>query len=353
MRVEQLKGDYMKNNQLKKGRLPIYLSLSLILQTTIPCFGWGDGGHMMVAKIAYDRLNPTARAEADRLLAVKIKPISKTLKSLDFIQASHWPDDVRPLPDFAFTAEFHFVDFPFTQDGTPLPSDLPKQENALKALDDYVSTLKTGNDDAEKAEALRFIIHLVGDIHQPLHGSSRVSSRFPEGDRGGNDLHLTERDSQGEKHSVKLHSFWDGGIESFPKMGPNFAPPPVQEVFAAAANVIHNFPDTDAGWDTGDAFAYSVWARESFKIAKEQVYQGLTPGKLVPVSYFERCRPIAERRVAWAGYRLAKLLNTIWPEPVAEQEGHRERGLSVFGATMLRESSENTMTERVAMSAQN
>src|SRR5262249_20134269 len=150
----------------------------LCMGNNVPCFGWGDGGHMMVAKIAYDRLNPTAKAQADRLLAIKIKPAGKTAKSLDFIQAAHWADDVRPLTDFAFTGDFHFIDFPFTQDGSSLPSDLPKDENALKALDDYVSTLKTSSDDSEKAEALRFIIHIVGDIHQPLHCSSRVSSKL-------------------------------------------------------------------------------------------------------------------------------------------------------------------------------
>src|SRR5207253_4542130 len=114
----------MKHNLLKKMRPPVLsASVLLLAQSTFQCLGWGDGGHMMVAKIAHDRLNQTARAEADRLLAVRIKPVSKTLKSLDFIQASHWPDDVRPLPDFAFTAEFHFIDFPFSQDGTALPSD--------------------------------------------------------------------------------------------------------------------------------------------------------------------------------------------------------------------------------------
>jgi len=302
----------MNKTSFKSIRAALCL-LTLISQTTFPCFAWGPGGHMMIAKIAHDRLNAKAKAEADRLCAINIKPMSITGKSLDFIQASHWPDDVRSLSDFSFTADFHFVDFPFSQDGTELPADLPKEENALKALPNYVSTLKTSTDDAEKAEALRFIIHLVGDIHQPLHCSSRVSSKFPDGDRGGNDLHVSETDAEGQKHSVKLHSFWDGGLGNFPKMGTHFEPPPVTDVEAAAANLIQQIPDTDPGWDMGDAFDFHCWAQESFTLAKQQVYKELTPRKPLPQSYIQRCTPIAERRVVWAGYRLAKLLNAIWP----------------------------------------
>jgi hypothetical protein len=300
---------------MKRQSALICLSAFLLARS---CFGWGDGGHMMVAKIAYDRLNKTAKKEADRLVAIKIKPTTVTARSLDFIQASHWPDDVRTQPDFSNTADFHFVDFPFTQDGTSLPSDLPKTENILKALNEYVTTLKSSTDDMEKAEALRFIIHFVGDIHQPLHCSSRVSSKWPDGDLGGNDVHISETDPEGQKHSTKLHSFWDGGIESFPKMGPNFEPPPVQEVITAAAALVQKYPDTDVGWNTGNAFDYNTWAKESFTIAKEQVYKELTHGKAVPQSYFQRCTPIAEHRVVWAGYRLAKLLNEIWPENTAK-----------------------------------
>jgi len=268
---------------------------------------------MIAAKIAHDKLNAKAKAEADRLCAISIKPFGVTAKSLDFIQASHWPDDVRTLPDFTYTADYHFVDFPFSQDGTELPSDLPKEQNALKALPNYIDVLKTSHDDAEKAEALRFVIHLVADIHQPLHCSSRVSSKFTEGDRGGNDLSVTETDLEGQKHSKKLHSFWDGGLDTFPKMGTHFEPPPVTEVETAAANLIQKIPDTDPGWDTGDPFDFNGWAQESFSLSKQQVYKDLTPRKAVPQSYIQRCTPIAERRVVWAGYRLAKLLNTIWP----------------------------------------
>jgi hypothetical protein len=305
----------MKQRSLKDIRSGICI-LAILAQSSLACFGWGPGGHMMVAKIAHDRLNPKAKAEADRLAAIKINPVNVTAESLDFIEASHWPDDVRTLFGFTNTAEFHFVDFPFSQDGTELPEDLPKEQNVLRALTSYVNTLKTSADDNEKAQALRFIIHLVGDVHQPLHCSSRVTSKFTEGDRGGNEVHITETDAEGQKHAKSLHSFWDGGLDTFPATG-HLAPPAVADIEKAADALVKKFPDTDPNWNKGTAFDFNTWAQESFTLAKQQVYTDLVPRKAIPQSYMDRCTPIAERRVVWAGYRLAKLLNTIWPAEAA------------------------------------
>jgi hypothetical protein len=152
-------------------------------------FGWGDGGHEIVAAIAYSRLNDRAKAEADRLLAVPVSPAGRPEPSdpaKRFMHAAHWADDVKPmLPD---TADEHFIDQPFSPDGTTLPGDLPKSDNIVVALKWYVLTLRIGSNDSEKARALRFVIHFVGDIHQPLHCSTRVTRALPEGDRGGNDF---------------------------------------------------------------------------------------------------------------------------------------------------------------------
>src|SRR5258708_32434873 len=107
------------------------LSLALLLGQAL---GWGAGGHMMVAQIAYSRLNPKAKAEADRLIAIEIEPAAITKNSLDFVNASHWPDDLRPVPQFANTLPQHFVDIPFSAGGAPLPHDLPEASNIITAL---------------------------------------------------------------------------------------------------------------------------------------------------------------------------------------------------------------------------
>src|SRR5438270_13657961 len=102
------------------------------------------------------------------------------------MHAAHWPDDVRGT--MPATADEHFVDKPFFTDGSPLPADLPKPVNVIEALQATVATLQHGTSDAEKTKALRFLIHYVGDIHQPLHCATRVTQAMPEGDRGGNDF---------------------------------------------------------------------------------------------------------------------------------------------------------------------
>ena len=193
---------------------------------------------MMTAKIAFDRLNPKAKAEAVRLMAIPINPSEITNKRLGFFRGSVWPDDVRNRPGFEFSGNLHFADFPFSVDSTPLP-ELPEPENVIVALGRYVRVLKTSADDNERAQALRFIIHFVGDIHQPLHCSARVDKKNPGGDQGGNLFFIKVPDR------VKLHSFWDGGLNSFPRGGgpPDFEPPPQNQIDSA----IHGSEHLDSG----------------------------------------------------------------------------------------------------------
>lgn len=91
----------------------------------------------------------------------------------------HWADDLRPFAEFDSFKALHFIDQPFSIDGTALPTGVPGPDNVVKALEDNVNILKTSWDKDAQAQALRFIIHFVGDIHQPLHCATRVSSANP------------------------------------------------------------------------------------------------------------------------------------------------------------------------------
>jgi hypothetical protein len=177
----------MKNHTHRVCESGMALGLvCLILSTPSVSLGWGAGGHMMVAQIAFKRLNPKAKSKANELLAIKINPAAVSAKSKDFVNAAHWADDLRPFPEFDSFKPLHFIDHPFSTDGTALPADLPEPDNIIKALQDNVNILKTSTDKNAQAQALRLIIHFVGDIHQPLHCATRVDSAHPEGDRGGN-----------------------------------------------------------------------------------------------------------------------------------------------------------------------
>jgi hypothetical protein len=263
---------------------------------------------MMVASIAFKRLNPRAKAQAMALLARPINPAAVTAQSTDFINAAHWADDLRPFAEFDSFKPLHFIDKPFSTDGTPLPTDLPEPDNIVKALEDNVNTLKTSTDKDAQAQALRFIIHFVGDIHQPLHSATRVSSALPQGDRGGNSVSINVG---GKK--TNLHSYWDGGIGSFPKTGPNFAPPPLSQIPAAVAKAKAGNPATNPKLKLNDPFNYAAWADESFALAKSTAYQGMQNGVTPSATYNTKALKVARQRVAWGGYRLAALLNAIWP----------------------------------------
>jgi S1/P1 nuclease len=290
----------------------------LILCTPTISLGWGAGGHMMVARIAFGRLNPRAKAQVAKLLAINVtrpglSPKSQRLlaaanaKTKDFVNAAHWADDLRPITEFDSFKELHFIDTPFSDDGTALPS-VPTP-TIINALQDDVNTLKTSTDDNERAQALRFIIHFVGDIHQPLHCTTRVSATMPNGDRGGNQVSI----KLSKKKKTNLHSYWDGGLATFPPTGPNFAPPPLSSIGPAVAKAVAGNPATNPDIKLDDPTNYQAWADESFALAKDKVYPGIANGGTPTNTYRTKGIKVARQRVAWAGYRLAALLNSIWP----------------------------------------
>ena len=301
----------------------------LILCLPSISLGWGAGGHMIVAKVAFDRLKPHAKAEVAKLLAIKVKvklpdgtqptlsPKSQgllaaaTAKSKDFVNAAHWPDDLRPIPEFDPFKPLHFIDNPFSDDGTALPI-LPTP-NIVIELNRDVDILKNSTDDNERAEALRFIIHFVGDVHQPLHCATRVSHANPQGDRGGNLVSIKIKGANGTLKKTNLHSFWDGGLGTFPPEGPNFKPPTLSKVAAAAAKAVAGNPETDPGLKLNDPLNFQSWADESFALAKDVAYKGITNGSTPNANYRSNGAKVANQRVAWGGYRLAALLNSIWP----------------------------------------
>lgn len=305
----------MKNQRqhspLFKRALSIVIVCFIICSPSIS-LGWGAGGHMMTAHIAFSRLNRKARVKVIELLAIEINPAAVTAKSKNFVNASHWADDLRPFPEFDSFKPLHFVDKPFSLDGTALPEIDPN--NIIKALQDNVEILKTSTDKNAQAQALRFVIHFVGDIHQPLHCAAKVSSALPHGDQGGNLVKIKIANADGSLKDSNLHSYWDGGIGSFPRTGPNFAPPPLKTIRPAVKLALQGNPATNPGLKLDDPFNYDAWADESFYLAKKVVYHNVRSGKTQTAAYNKEATRIARRRVAWGGYRLAALLNAIWPE---------------------------------------
>jgi hypothetical protein len=309
-----------------KLRQLIAVSLCLFLFSS-SSHAWFGFGHMAVAYVAYQHLTPAKRVRVAQLL--KKNPLYKTTwKALIpagtckcqedlmlFMIAATWPDEIksdstyqddgpeggnRPPNDPSASQNigysdhnrhkyWHFVDTPFTQDGTPLPP-LPNP-NAESEIATLRQTLASQKSDDLKSYDLVWLLHLVGDVHQPLHSSTRVSAAGPAGDNGGNNVKLNDP----RKH---LHTFWDG-------LPGDSANPAAAIVYAQALA-----PADPALASKTDA---SVWTKESFDIARTFVYSGpIGPGDgpftLTP-EYRDQARMIADQRVALAGERLANLIN--------------------------------------------
>jgi S1/P1 Nuclease len=311
-----------------RNRRPFKCALALSVVTLILCapissFSWGAAGHMMTARIAYRRLNPRAKAEVKRLLAINVKvalpdgthPNLSTeekhklagynARSRDFVNAAHWADDIKGIKDFDPFKMMHFKDVFFSADGSSLPPE--ETPNIVTELNRDVEILRNSTDDNARAQALRFIIHFLGDIHQPLHCGARVING--KGDQGGNLVKLTV--------AKNLHSYWDGGLGTFAREGPppDYTPPPLLKVVRAARRIAAANPDTAPGLNLNDPTNFQSWVDESFQLAKDVAYDDVPIGTPFTPSmdYKKQGVKVAEERVAWGGYRLAALLNSIWP----------------------------------------
>ena len=186
---------------------------ALIGSAPVSALAWGHTGHMTVAQVAYLRLTDTTRHRVDALIQIQLKPTTKhgphgtvidvAGRTDTFVTAACWPDDIKSNAN----REWHFRDTAFSPDGT-VPDVTVPDKNVVTVIQDSLTQLKdAATSEHDKAQALRFLIHLVGDIHQPLHCSTRCTHEHEKGDRGGNDFMLV-----GAKD---LHAYWDDGVKLF------------------------------------------------------------------------------------------------------------------------------------------
>jgi len=284
---------------------------------------------MMVAAVAYKQLTPTIRTRVDALL--KLNPYYATWQSRIpqplpaseraasiFMLAATWADAIKSdkayrddgtaggdRPDGRSSSQntgysdalrhkyWHFLYQPFATDGSPLPA-IPTP-NAVDRIELFRTTIAspTASDDL-KSYDLSWLLHLIGDIHEPLHGATRISATQPQGDNGGHLVRLCAKPCKDE-----LHAFWDSVL------GTDQSPTTVLKAAAA----LQSADPTQAG-DLNPAH----WATEDLNLAKTSVYvppigAGKGPFPLT-APYKTHAKNLAERQVALAGARLAKVLNT-------------------------------------------
>jgi len=245
-------------------------------------------GHKVIAHIAMNDLQSRVPA-----VAQKVQQILDDGDRL-LTEAAIFPDVIRN--DQPETKPFHFIDIPF-RDGGPANPALPPAPHVLAKIDDFSTFFTGGGGTAEEnVDALSWLIHLFGDVHQPLHCIEHISSLHPDGDRGGNSFRL--------KGSAKnLHSAWDSSVNVFESKD--------EEQLALDIAAIHTRQSLASDLQVT---VMEQWARSSFKLAKRHAYSIAENPQNPPkpsTAYLKNMEKIGKRQAALAGYRLADHLAAI------------------------------------------
>ena len=300
-----------------------------------PAHAWGCEGHQVIALLAEKHLTPHALEMAKKTLAEG--PIDPALSRFckegaedPLANASTWPDDIRSQrPE---SSPWHYVDIPLGTKRRDVEKYCdPKEGCVTRAIREQLAVLRSSTaTPQQRGDALRFVIHFVGDLHQPLHA-------ITNDDQGGNcvpvaffDLAPQLRNPQTESYAPNLHAVWDTNILGRATTG--------KTAEQVAAELDSSFRQKIARWQKG-APKVDAWAWESYELASKDAY-GKLPARIAvespkPVKscadddhisarmlklnerltdpYENMAIPIVRQRLAQAGARLALLLNQLWP----------------------------------------
>ena len=306
------------------NKRPLLLLAALAsLAAARPAGAWGVEGHEVVADIAYGLLSDKARAAADALLADD--PIPAHCGAGSFAFASIWPDRLREDPrqcasanNWGDTESWHFINIPVSATAYDPARDCPGEACVTARIAIFAKILGDKKaDPSKRRDALKFVIHFVGDLHQPLHTTAApldaqraakamtaggkdehncLKKKYPN-DRGGNCI-----DVRIGKRAGDLHAFWDDDVVAA-----------ISADDAAAAEML-----MQSGPSTGSIGAGTPvdWTNQSHRLAVKVAYGMLPPGAMPELtgdanSYQAKVEPTAEMQLQAAGIRLAQLLEPL------------------------------------------
>ena len=274
------------------------LFLCTLFVTAVVLISWGVTGHRTIGRIAANHLSPQATAAVRELLG------NETLA-----EASTWADEVRNQPDYKHTGSWHYINLPL---GLSEP-DFEKtvkgmtQENVYSALLQQEQVLgSTASSKGQKIEALKFIVHFIGDLHQPMHVSR-------EEDKGGNTIQVNYAGA-----GTNLHALWDSKL--LDHLGLDDQQLASTRDHAGAAQV--------AAWQS-DPLIKWIW--ESYEISSKLYAEvDAMNGRSIDDTYYQAHIQIVEQRIEMAGVRLAGVLNRIFANGLAASSAS---GTPVAGGT--------------------
>jgi hypothetical protein len=264
------------------------VALTLLIPSTL--VGWGHEGHEIVASLAQTRLTENTKIGIRSLIG------DASLASI-----ANWADEIRPDRDETYN--WHFVDIPTDASGFSDERDcfLPNSRHKGSATDhhncvvDRIEIFKKVLSDSnaspdDRIEALKFLVHFVGDVHQPMHGIGEAA--------GGNGIAVTEFGStQCGRRPCNLHGAWDTGLIEHTGMGRD-------EYVAHLEKLISDEHLTASGGPDD-------WANESHGYAQVAL---LPDGAQVGEGYYQKEIIVVDERLALAGLRLAAVLNEAFAQ---------------------------------------
>lgn len=312
----------------------LFITATLSIQT----LGWSGPGHAAIAAAAYKELgsDSTQRQALVDLLQShpafpdwdkEFKQLHNLPAGLDFgmflfIRASSWPDSIRGTTDPDLKKwdhpKWHFVNYPL-RPPTFATGDSPFPDNdvlaGIKACRAILANKQA--DPVARAVYLSWLIHLVGDIHQPLHSVALIEGSFtpPTGDQGGNLFFVFKNQAQLVNHqqdpnkfpATKLHSFWDQQI------GAALVPDPVKA--SNDADALMSEHPRSALSELSQGADIQAWSFESRDQAIESAYKfhgaRIKQNVVLPNGYAGNANQVARRRLALAGYRLHDELGKV------------------------------------------
>ena len=263
----------MRNNDpiLKLGGL--WLLAAILMMSQQQVLAWGDTGHKVVGAVAWELLDPKAAAELTAITGGE----AETLGEL-----CYWPDVMRPAPGFDQFGPWHYVNFPRSAETYDAQRDCAGGDCNPEAIKRNVQRLMTTElETFQRREAVAWVCHLVGDLHQPLHAGFAA-------DRGANDVAVTYLNEESN-----LHWLWDGLLIQHHR-----------PAWRAYSELLLSRADWPAiRWNPDSV---SRWTAESRALTNAVVYP---EGSEISATYADASLKIIDRRLRQAGQRLAQIIN--------------------------------------------
>ncbi|KAL4503898.1 hypothetical protein ABPG72_022528 [Tetrahymena utriculariae] len=298
-------------------------SIFAVLLIVSSVFGWWDGGHMITVEVAKQEIlarDPSLYQKIEKYITI-LNPLCDA-RSQTFVQAASWADDIKD-PAMNFWDKWHFFNKPINEEGLYVVLDQDSlNNNSINALKRCVQELQKNNTNpinnhdnisVQQAIMMRYLIHIVGDMHQPLHNTNLFNYTFAtsQGDLGGNKENVLLLNGT----SMVLHFYFDSGALRLANFSRPLSQEQEQQVTDFAASFRAEYPRSFFN-ERINITLPEIWAQESYEIAVRNIYPYLKLTNQVTPEWDNLQYEMIKQQIAIGGYRLADLLTSVFNPPV-------------------------------------